>query len=117
MRVKLYALHQLLGQREDIILGAEDMVDGDAAGDLLEILEFNLQREGTALEIVLQDAPFKLENGVIEMDGNSGVLADVGLKGLLTAYALPLPLADYRAVIDASREIVEHLPHLTELLG
>ena len=51
------------------------------------------------------------------MDGYSRVLADVGLKGLLTAYALPLPLADDRTVIDASREIVEHLPHLTELLG
>ena len=115
--MKLYTLHQLFGQGEDIILGAEDMIDGDAAGDLLEILEFNLQREGTALEIVLQDAPFKLKNGVIEMDGNSRVLADVGLKSLLTAYALPLPLADDRTVIDASREIVEHLPHLTELLG
>ena len=115
--MELYALHQLFGQGEDIILGAEDMVDGDAAGDLLEILELDLQREGTALEIVLQDAPFELENGMIEMDGYSRVLADVGLKGLLTAYALPLPLADYRAVIDASREIVEHLPHLAELLS
>ena len=115
--MKLYTLHQLFGQGEDIILGAEDMIDGDAAGDLLEILEFNLQREGATLEIVLQDAPFELKNGMIEMDGNSRVLADVGLKSLLTANTLTLPLADDRAVIDASREIVEHLPHLAELLS
>ena len=115
--MKLYTLHQLFGLGEDIILGAEDMVDGDAAGDLLEVLELDLQREGAALEIVLQDAPFELKNGMIEMDGYSRVLANVGLKGLLTAYTLPLPLADDRTIIDASREIVEHLPHLAELLS
>ena len=43
MRMILYCFHQLLGQRQYVVLGAQYVVDGDAARDLLEVSEFNLQ--------------------------------------------------------------------------
>ena len=51
------------------------------------------------------------------MNGDGSILADVRFKGLLTADTLPFPLTDNRTVVDASREIVEHLSHLAELLS
>jgi hypothetical protein len=35
--VEFHLLHQLFRQRQDLIFGAENMVNGDAAGDLLEV--------------------------------------------------------------------------------
>ena len=43
MRMIFYCFHQLLGQRQYVVLGAQYVVDGDAARDLLEVSEFNLQ--------------------------------------------------------------------------
>lgn len=53
---------------------------------------------------------------MIQVDGNGCILADVGFKGLFTADGFPFPLADNRAVVDAAREFVEALAHLTKLL-
>ena len=93
------------------------MVNSDTASDLLKILKLgilpsllsltrklNLQRQGTALEVVLLDAPDQFHNRVIQMDGDSGILVNVRFKGLLTTDTLPLPLADNRPIVDASRD-------------
>ena len=48
--MKLHLLHQQLGQRQDFILGAENMVNGDATGDLLEVQELHLQRQCSSLK-------------------------------------------------------------------
>ena len=78
------------------------MVNSDTAGDLLKIPNFGIlpilltlgrlearfrllsltrkldfQRQGSALEVVLLDAPDQFKNRVIQMDGDSGILVDV----------------------------------------
>ena len=54
---ELHLLHQLFGQRQDLIFGAENMINSDAASDLLEVQELHFQCQGAALEVVLLDAP------------------------------------------------------------
>ena len=41
---------------------------------------------------------------------DSGILVNVRFKGLLTTDTLPLPLADNRPIVDASRKVIEYLP-------
>ena len=66
------------------------MVDSDTAGDLMKILilvillsllslsrKLDFQRQGSALKVVLLDAPDQFQNRVIQMDGDSGILVDV----------------------------------------
>ena len=126
--MKLHLLHQLFGQWQNLVFGSKHMVNGDAAGDLMKILilgillslltrKLYLQCQGTPLEIVFLDAPDQLEHSMIQVNGDGGILADVRFKGLLATDTLPLPLADNRPVIDASRKVIEHLPHLAELLS
>ena len=55
--MELHLLHQLLGQRKDFVFGAENMINSDAASDLLEVQELHFQRQGAALEAVFLDAP------------------------------------------------------------
>ena len=113
---ELHLLHQLLGQWKDLVFGAEDVVNRDAAGDLLKVQKLYLQCKCSTLEVVLFDASDQLQHRMIQMNGDGGILTDVRLEGLLTADTLPLPFADNRPIVDASREIIEHLPHLAELL-
>ena len=44
MRAKLHLLHQLFRQWQDFVLGAENVVNGDTAGNLLEVpkLDFRM---------------------------------------------------------------------------
>ena len=121
--MKLHLLHQLFGQWQNLVFGTKHMVNGDATGDLIILLsllslsrKLDFQCQGTPLEIVLLDAPDQFEHRMIQVNGDGGILADVRFKGLLATDTLPLPLADNRPVVDASREIIEHLPHLAELL-
>jgi hypothetical protein len=37
MGMKLHALHQLLRQRKNLVLGSQDVVNGNTAGNLLEV--------------------------------------------------------------------------------
>ena len=53
---------------------------------------------------------------MIQVDGDGSVLADVRFKRLFATDGLAFPLRDNRSVINPSREVIEHLPHLTELL-
>ena len=117
MRVKLNALHQLFCQRQNLILGAENMVNGYAASNLLEVQKLHFQCQRSTLEVILLDASDQFEHSMIQMDGNGGILIDVRFKRLLTADTLPLPLTDDRPIVDASREIIEHKSHLAELLS
>ena len=55
--MELHLLHQLFGQRQNLVLGAENMINSDAASDLLEVQELHFQCQGAALEVVLLDAP------------------------------------------------------------
>ena len=97
--MELHLLHQLLGQRKDFVFGAENMINSDAAGDLLEVQKLHFQCQGAALEVVLLDAPDQFEHRVIQVNSDGCILADVRFKGLLTADTLPLPLADDRPVV------------------
>ena len=109
--------HQLLGERQDIVFRLENMVNGDASGDLLEIEELHLQRQRPTLKLALLDATDELDGSMIEFDGDSCRLADILLKRLFATHRLTLPFRNDGPVVDASGEIVEHLPHLAELLG
>ena len=84
MGVELHLLHQLLGQRKDFVFGAENMINSDAASDLLEVQELYFEGQCATLEVVLLDASHKFEYRVIQVDGDGGVFADVRLKGLFT---------------------------------
>ena len=95
-------MHQLLGQRQDLVFGAENVINGDAAGDLLEVQELYLQCQCSTLEVVFLDASDQFEHCVIQVNSDSGILVDVRFKSLLTADTLPFPLTDNRPVIDAS---------------
>ena len=88
--MKLHLLHQLFGQWQDLVFGSKYVVDSDTAGDLMKILilvillsllslsrKLDFQRQGPALEVVLLDAPDQFQNRVIQMDDDSGILADV----------------------------------------
>ena len=52
MGMVFHAVHQLFGKGKDVVLGTKDVIDGDAASDLLEVLELDFQRQGAALEVV-----------------------------------------------------------------
>ena len=75
--MKLHLLHQLFGQWQNLVFGTKHMVNSDTAGDLLKVAKFDFQRQGPALEVVLLDAPDQFQNRVIQMDDDSGILADV----------------------------------------
>ena len=118
MGVEFHATHQLFGQRQDLFLSAKNMVDGDAAGNLLEVLalgrleaifrllsltpKLDLSRQGAPLEVVLLNTPDKFQYYMIEVDGDGSILADVRFKRLFATDTLPLPLTDNRPVIDAA---------------
>ena len=116
MGMVFHAVHQLFGKGKDVVLGTKDVIDGDAASDLLEVLEFHFQRQGAALEVVFLNATDEFEHGVIEMDGDIGILADVLFESPLTTDRLALPFGNNRAIIDTTGEVVKHLSHLTKLL-
>jgi len=46
---ELYALHQLFRQRQNIVLGPQDVVNGNAAGNLLEVQELHFQSQCASL--------------------------------------------------------------------
>ena len=49
------------------------MVNGDAAGDLLEVQELHLQRQCTTFKVVLLDTPNQLQYRVIQVNGDSSI--------------------------------------------
>ena len=57
MGVEFHTTHQLLGQRQNLILCAKNMVDGDASGNLLEVLALGRLE---ALFRLLSDLPSAL---------------------------------------------------------
>ena len=116
MGTELHLAQQLLGQRKHLIFGAQHMVYCDAARYLTEVPEFDLQRQRTPLEIILRNAPFQLQDRMIQFYRGSRRLADVLLKRLLAADGFSLPFRDDWTLVDTTGEIVEHLPHLSEFL-
>ena len=52
MGMVFHTVHQLFGKGKDVVLGTKDVIDGNAACNLLEVLEFHFQRQGAALEVV-----------------------------------------------------------------
>ena len=114
--MKFHALHQLFCQRQYLVLCSQDVVNGYAAGNLLKVQKLHFQRQCAPFKVILLDTPDQLQHRVIQVDGDGSVLADVRLKRLLTADGLALPLRDNRSVVDPSREVIEYLAHLTELL-
>ena len=96
MGMVFHAVHQLFGKGKDVVLGTKDVIDGDAASDLLEVLELHFQRQGAAFEIVFLNATDEFEHGVIEMDGDIGILADVFLEVCsYTSFLTPCVLTPY----------------------
>ena len=114
MGMKFYLTKQLLGQRQDVILCAEDMLNCDATCNLLKVLEFDFQCQSSAFKLILCDTTFQFKDSMVKLDDGSRLVADVLFKGLLTTYRFTLPLTDNRSVVNAACEIVEHLPHLTK---
>jgi len=69
--MELHALHQLFCQRQYIVLGSQDVVNSDTAGNLLEVQKLYLQRQCVPLEVILLDAPDQLQHRMIQVDGDS----------------------------------------------
>ena len=63
--MELHLLHQLFGQWKDLVFGAEDVVNRDAAGDLLEVQELDFQRQGATLEVIFLDTSDQFQHRVI----------------------------------------------------
>ena len=80
MGTELHLAQQLLGQRKHLILGAQHMVYCDAARYLTEVPEFDLQRQRTPLESILRNAPFQLQDRMIQFYRGSRRFADVRAK-------------------------------------
>ena len=78
--------HQLLGERQDVVFRLENMVNGDASGDLLEIEELHFQRQRPTLKLALLNATDEFDGGVIEFDGDGSRLADILLKRLFATH-------------------------------
>lgn len=61
---------ELLGQRQDVVLRAEDATHGDTTGDLLEVGKLHLQRQRTTLKLSFLQTTEQFDHGVIEFDGD-----------------------------------------------
>ena len=86
MGMVFHAVHQLFGKGKEVVLGTKDVIDGDAARDLLEVSEFNLQCQRAPFEIRFFNTAYQLQNGMIQMDGDICILADILFEGLLAAH-------------------------------
>ena len=68
--MELHAMHQLFRQRKNLVFGAEDMVNSDATGNLLEVQELHFQCQCAPLEVILLDAPDQFQHRVVQVDGD-----------------------------------------------
>ena len=105
MGMIFHAVHQLFGKGKDVVLGTKDVVDGDAASDLLEVLELDFQRQGAAFEIVFLNTADEFEHSVIEVDGDIGILVNILFEGPLTTDRLALPFGNNGPIVDTSGDV------------
>ena len=68
--MELHALHQLLRQRKYLVLGSENMVYSNATHNLLEVQELHFQCQCASLEVILLDAPDKLQHRMVQVNGD-----------------------------------------------
>ena len=68
--MKLHTLHQLFRQRQYLVLCSQNVVNGYATGNLLEVQELNLQRQCAPFKVIFLYAPYQLQYRVVQVDGD-----------------------------------------------